>query len=482
MRFEPVQRILGVLLMVFSTTMLPPLLISLSIGDGTEEPFIIAFAIIFGSGALLWFPVRRIHRELRTRDGFLITAMFWVVLGLSGALPFMLARNPHMPFVDAVFESISGLTTTGATVLTGIDSLPKSILYYRQQLHFFGGMGIIVLAVAILPMLGVGGMQLYRAETPGPIKDKLTPRITETAKALWYIYLGLNVACALAYWGAGMSLFDAIGSAFATLSTGGFSVHDASFGYYHSPLINMIGVVFMVLAGTNFALHFMVWRGRSLRPYLKDPEFRFYIGVLVAAAGLTTAVLIVTNFYAGATDALDQAIFQVVSFATNTGLTTTNYYAWPRFLPVLLFFLSIMGGCAGSTAGGIKMIRILLLGKQGWREGLKLIHPQAQIPVKLGRKPVGDTVMDAVWGFFAAYVATFVIIMMLVMATGVDQVTAFSTVASCMDGLGPGLGDAAINYGHLPTLAKWFLSLAMLMGRLEIFTFLVLFSPTFWRR
>ena len=482
MHYPAVQRILGVLLMVFSFTMLPPVVVSAITEDGASLPFIVAFGLILVAGFVMWLPVRDYRRDLRTRDGFFVVTAMWVALALSGALPFMLAKSPHMTLADAVFETMSGLTTTGATVIHGIDHLPPSILYYRQQLNWLGGMGIIVLAVAILPMLGIGGMQLYRAETPGPVKDaKLTPRIAETAKALWYIYLGLTVACALAYWLGGMTPFDAIGHSFSTLATGGFSTHDASMAYYNSPVLDMIGAVFMFLAGVNFALHFAAWRYRKLSAYLADPEFGFYLGVVIISVIIVSLELLNTGAVPPS-EVLRHAIFQVMTFITNTGLASTDYYNWPSFLPVLLMFVSIIGGCAGSTAGGIKVVRFQLMLRQGYRELLRLIHPQAQFLVKLGNRAVDDQVTTAVWGFFATYMAVFAIILLVVMGTGLDQITAFSSVVMAMNNLGIAFGSVSTGFGNISDTAKWALSLAMLMGRLEVFTVLVLFTPAFWRR
>jgi len=409
--------------------------------------------------------------------------MFWVVLGLAGAVPLVLSTDPTLSATDAVFESFSGLTTTGATVITGLDDLPASILYYRQQLQWLGGMGIIVLAVAIMPMLGIGGMQLYRAETPGPLKDnKLTPRITETAKALWYIYLTLTIACAVCYWLAGMSGFDAIGHSFSTVAIGGFSTHDQSMGYFQSSTIEMIAVVFMLLAGMNFALHFMAWRSMSLNPYRYDSEAKGYIFVLAIVTTITVVYLYYTHTFVFFSDALHAGLFQAVSIGTTTGFTTTEYFVWPGFLPVMLLFVSFIGGCAGSTGGGMKVIRFLLLVKQGHRETMRLIHPNAQIPVKVGNKTMPDRVVSAIWGFFAAYVGSFVVIMLFLMATGLDQITAFSAVAACMNNLGPGLGDVGANYVNINDPAKWALTFAMMLGRLEVFTLVILFTRAFWRR
>ena len=356
MQLSVVQRILGLLLMLFSLSMLPPALVGLLYDEQAVIAFIDGFALILVTGLVLWLPVRRVSKDLRLRDGFIVVVMFWGVLGVVGALPLFLSHQPDIGVTDAVFESISGLTTTGATVLSGLDDLPRSILFYRQQLQWMGGMGIIVLAVAILPMLGVGGMQLYRAETPGPVKDtKLTPRITETAKALWYIYLGLTTACALAYWGAGMNLFDAVSHSFSTVAIGGFSTHDASMGYFNSPLIEAVAVVFMLLAGANFGLHFAAWRSLSLGPYAADAEFKTYLGILGVVAIITTSYLYLVSYFSGLGSALHHGIFQTVSIGTTTGFTTSEYHNWPGFLPVLLLFLSFIGGCAGSTGGGMKV-------------------------------------------------------------------------------------------------------------------------------
>lgn len=485
MRFDAVQRILGVLLMVFSLTMVPPLLVGVIAGDGTGAAFIIALVSILIVGALLWLPVRNRRRELRARDGFLIVSLFWISLGLAGAIPFAVSDLAGVSVVDAVFESVSGLTTTGATVITGIEDLPVAVRYYRQQLQWLGGMGIIVLAVAILPMLGIGGMQLYRAELPGPVKDsKLTPRLTQTAKALWYIYLTLTVVCAGAYWLAGMTPFDAVAHAFSTVATGGFSTHDASIGYFDSAVIEMITVVFMLLSAFNFSLHFYVWRRRSIEPWRSDPELRFYVAAILVACAATMLVLTLQS----ASHAIPggeiwrHAIFQVVSFATTTGYTTEQHALWPAFVPVLLLFLSFMGGSANSTSGGIKVVRVLLLFRQGWREIVRLIHPQAQLPVKLGDRAVDERVIQAVWGFFGAYVGIFSLMMLTLMAMGLDQVTAFSATASGLNNLGPGLGEVASHFADVGVGPKLLLCFAMILGRLELFTLLVLFTPTFWRR
>ncbi len=484
MHFIVIQRILGLLLVIFSSTQLPPMLVSVIYADGAFEPFFYAFAITLITGIVMWLPAKNFKRELRLRDGFLVVVLFWTVLGIFGSIPFILSLQVDISITDAIFESISGLTTTGATVITGLDSLPKSILYYRQQLQWLGGMGIIVLAVAIMPMLGIGGMQLYRAETPGPIKDsKLTPRITETAKALWYIYLSLTVICSFAYWVAGMDLFDAIAHSFATVAIGGFSTHDDSMGYFiDKPAVEIVAIVFMIIAGVNFALHFVAWRTRSLRHYFLDSEFKLYASILLIVGVISSAYL----YYMGVFDSPERAIlhgvFQTVSIGTTTGFTTHEYHNWPGFLPVLLLFISFIGACAGSTGGGMKVIRFLLLLKQGMREIMRVIHPNAIITTKVGGTPLPAHVINSVWGFFSAYVGMFSIILLLLMLTGLDQVSAFSATAACINNLGPGLNEVGSNYASLTDAAKWILTFAMLLGRLEIFTLLVLLTPAFWRR
>jgi trk system potassium uptake protein TrkH len=482
MRVLTVQRVLGLLLAMFSLTMLPPIIFSVFFADGTWLVFIEAFLIVAAMGLALWWPARRSVRDLRLRDGFLIVALYWIVLGLVGSVPFLLIQNPQIGFTDAVFESISGLTTTGATVLTGLDSLPPAVLYYRQQLQWFGGLGIIVLAVAVLPMLGVGGMQLYRAETPGPVKDsKLTPKITKTAKALWYIYLGITVICCLAYWAAGMSFFDALCHSFSTVAIGGFSTHDASIAYFDSPLIELIAVTFMIIAGVNFALHYLAWRERSVLNYFTDPEFRAYVWILGSLTVFVLLYLFVAQVFSGPSETLLKGLFQVVSIATTTGFTTDDFSLWPGALPVLLIFASFIGGCAGSTAGGMKVVRWTLMYRQGAREFQRLVHPSAEIPVRLGSKAVHPRVVDAVWGFFAVYIVVFTVLILVMLATGLDQTSAFSAVAASLNNLGPGLGEVASGFGQLPVVAKWASIAAMLLGRLEIFTLLVLITPTFWR-
>lgn len=481
MQTQVIIRILGILLMIFSLAMLPPIFVALQFGDGGGLAFFSAFVVSLCLGLFLFLPRKNVRGELRTRDGFLVVILFWGVLSFMGALPLYLGDIPNFGISDAVFESFSGLTTTGATVISGLDSLSHSILFYRQQLQWMGGMGIIVLAVAVLPMLGIGGMQLYRAETPGPVKDaKLTPRIAGTAKALWYIYFGLTVVCAMSYWLAGMSVFDAISHSFSTIAIGGFSTHDKSIGWFQSTDIELICSFFMLLAGVNFSLHFVAVRRLSLSSYFNDTEFKVYLSILLFVILLSIIILLYHQHY-DFSEAVVKSIFHTISIGTTTGFSTDDYTLWPIFLPVLLIFVSFIGGCAGSTGGGMKVIRILLLFKQGTREIKRLIHPNAIFKIRISGTAVPEKIVESVWGFFATYIVLFFIFMLILMADGHDQITAYSAVAACMNNLGPGLGDVAANYSGLSDLSKWVLSLAMLFGRLEIFTLLVLFSPDFWR-
>jgi len=477
-----VQRVVGILLTLFSLTMIPPVLIGLIYEDQFHAitPFIGGFAATLVVGLLLFLPVRNHQAELRIRDGYLIVVLFWSVLGIFGGLPFFLYSPLDLTVARAIFESMSGLTTTGATLIVGLDLLPKSILFYRQQMQWLGGMGIIVLAVAILPLLGIGGQQLYKAETPGINKGKLTPRIANTAKALWYIYLGLTIVCALAYWAAGMTLFDAVGHSFSTVAIGGFSTHDASIGYFDSTLIEMIAVVFMLISGVNFALHFAAVRKLSLVHYWRDEEFRTYLYIAATLTLVTSTYLYLTET-SELSKSIRDAIFHVVSIGTTTGFTSEEYFNWPGFLPVLLLFASFAGGCAGSTGGGMKVVRVLLLFKQGQRELLRMLHPYATVVVKVGRTTMSNHMIDVVWGFFASYLAVLAVILLCLMAAGLDQESAFSAVVACMNNLGPGLGIVAANYSSLGDFELSLLSVAMLFGRLEIFTLLVLFTPAFWR-
>ena len=483
-RYAAVQQVLGLLLMVFSLSMLPPMAVSLFYNDGALRAFGTGLWITLAFGAGVWWPVRNAHTDLKLRDGFLVVVLFWVVLSAFGAIPLYVTESGWHTYLDALFESVSGLTTTGATmVASGLDHMPRSLLYYRAQLHWLGGMGVIVLAVALLPILGVGGMQLFKAETPGPMKDaKLTPRIAGTARALWLVYVALTVACALAYWAAGMSLFDAICHAFSTLATGGFSTHDASIGHFKSPGLEYVVMLFMLLGTFNFAVHFTVWRERNPLTYLRDVEVR---ACLVTIAGFILLIFLPVYFAEtlgsfGAT--LRTVAFQVISYGSTTGFATTDPSRWPMYAPLMLILCGFMIGCAGSTSGGVKVVRLLLFVKQAIREMYHLIHPNAAAPIKLQGKVVPDSVVYAIGGFFSVYIGATIVLTFIMMTTGLDPVYAFSAVAACINNMGPGLGALNGSMASINDFGKCVLIFTMLLGRLEIFTLLIVFTPGFWRR
>ena len=469
--------------MFFSTAQLFPASVAYYFQEyGLIKVFFNTLLATFLCGFLLYILSATKKEDLRTKDGFIITVLFWTVLSIFGSFPLIFAEEIDISYIDALFESISGLTTTGATVLTGLDELPRSILFYRQLLQWLGGMGIIVLAVAVLPLLGIGGMQLYKAETPGPLKDsKLTPRITETAKALWYVYLTMTIVCASAYKFFGMTTYDAICHAFSTVSIGGFSTHDESFGFFTQTSIRWTAVIFMVIAGINFGLHYIAWSKRRLLHYFYDSEVKAYFVILLTVFGLTFLTLSIYLEDPG-TSLIQESAFQVVSIATTTGFLTANYSNWPLFVPILLLLTAFIGACAGSTGGGIKVVRTLVLAKQSAGEITKLIHPNAVISIKLGKKAVSSRVAESVWGFFSIYVIVFIMLFLFLLAQGNDFITSFSAVGATLNNLGPGLGEVSNNYQSLSDYSKLGLCMAMLLGRLEIFTLLVLFTPAFWRK
>jgi len=481
MQFSIVFKTIGLLLMVFSLTQLPPLLVDFIYQQNESSSFISAFSLTLLSGFVLWVPFRNTKRDFRIREGVLVVVSFWFVLSLFATIPFLLSESLRMSFSDAFFESMSGLTTTGATVLAGLDDLPKAILYYRQQLQWLGGMGIIVLAVAILPMLGVGGMELYHAESSGISKERLTPKLTQTAKALWKIYISFTIICALGYYLAGMDVFDAIGHSYSTVAIGGFSTHDASIGYFNSGAIESVAIVFMLLAGINFSLHFFVWQKKNVFTYSKDSELKAYLFILFITAVVVGVYLFDSGYYSSISESARQAVFQTVSIATTTGFASTDYSQWPFILPMLLIFASFIGACAGSTGGGIKVVRVLLMFKLAMKEIKKFIHPNAQINIKLNHRSVAESTLISVWGFFSLYVIAFIIILIALMFTGLDQISAFSATAASINNLGPGLGEVAANYGGISDSAKWILSFSMLLGRLEILTLMALLHKAFWR-
>ena len=435
-------------------------------------------------GLLLWVLTRRSKRELLPRDGFLLVNLVWAVLPAFAALPLWWGV-PSISYTDAYFEAMSGLTATGATVLTGLDDLPLSVNIWRCFLQLFGGLGIMLLVVAILPLLGLGGLQLYRAETPGPMKDaKLTPRIAETARGLWGVYVLLSVACLLAYRWAGMDWADAFMHMSTTVSLGGFSSHDASFAYWDLWRIEAVAVTFMLLAGVSFARYFVMWRTRSLRSLLADVEVRWYVLVLLGSVALLTLLLMLDAVETDWLEALRHVMFQVVSLATTTGYASVNYAMWPAFAPVLLLLLGCFVSCAGSTGGGIKMVRVILLAKQATRELVRTVHPRVINPVKLGQTPVANGVLVAVLAFMLIYGASMLGLSLLMLWTGLDFVTAFSAVVALLNNIGPGLGLVGpINhYGVLTDAQTWLGSFAMMLGRLELLSVWVLLTRAFWRK
>lgn len=476
-----VLQILSALTLIFSITMLPPIFMELYFQDGELLPYLITFLVSIGIGILGWVPTIGYKKSVRTRDGFLVVVLFWVVYSILSALPFFLSTTPEISFVDALFEGISGITTTGATVYANVDALPHSLLYYRAQSNFFGGLGIIVLATAILPLLGIGGVKIYQSETPGPFKEeKLTPRLADTAKILWAVYSVLTLMGLVAFMLAGMGWFDALCHIFATMALGGFSTKGASLGHFNSLGIEMVAGVFTILAAVNFALYFLVYERRSLVPVIKNAEFRFFMAVLFGVTAVVCGWLYVSGSF-NLVDSLVHGFTQTASVMTDNGLVVANFPAWPGGIVVLLMFSSFFGGCVGSTCGGIKAMRFLVLYKQSLREIKQLIHPRATITLKVGETVVQDRVVQAVSGFFFLYLFATVFFVIALVFTGLDLRTAFGTVAACINNMGVGDGDTASNFGVLNDTAKWLMCLAMLIGRLEVFPILILLSRTFWR-
>jgi trk system potassium uptake protein TrkH len=479
-----VLALVGRMVVLFALLLLVPLAFAVGRHDDAEQAFIVATVVTAAVGLLMSAATRRFRRELQPRDGFVLVGMTWLVLPAFGALPLVLAV-PGLSVTNAYFEAMSAFTATGATAIAGLDALPLSVNVWRCFMQWVGGLGIIVLAVAILPLLGVGGSQLFKAEFSGPLKDqKLTPRIADTARVLWGTYFGLSLACFLAYRLGGMSWTDAFLHMCSTVSLGGFSNYDASFGHFQSPLLEMIAVVFMLLAGISLLSYFAMWRARSAGPLLRNPEVLAFYLVIAAATGLIAGYLLWHEAYDDPWQAVRHTVFHVVSVATTTGYASTDYAAWPLFAPLLMILLGCFATCAGSTGGGIKMIRMLLLLKQARRELVRIVHPNVVNPVTLGASAVSDRVMQAVIAYMMIYGASLVGLTMLLLFSGLDVVTAFTAVIACVNNIGPGLGDVgpAVNYGGLGDFQTWVCTFAMLLGRLELLSVLVLFTPQFWRR
>ena len=483
----PVLRVLGILIMVFALAMGLPMGVSWFQDDGVWRVYPTAMGVTLAVGALFWWGLRKYTRELQPRHGVMLVTLVWVLLPLFAVLPLMLAMHQvgrPISFTHAYFEAVSGLTTTGSTVISGLDTLPVSVNVWRTFLQWVGGMGILILAVAVLPMLGVGGSQLFKAEAAGPVKDaKLTPRMTGTAKGLWGVYAIFSIACALAYWLGGMQPLDAVMHMFTTVSLGGLSPYDASFGHFQSPVLEAVALVFMFAASCNFALYFVALRKGHWGGFWRDPELRATLSVLAGGGLLVSLLLWFKGVYAPL-DALRHGMFNVVSIATTTGYATVDYIGWPVFAPVFMLLLSGVATSAGSTGCGIKMVRVLILVKQARREMTRLVHPRAVQPVRLGESVVDNRVIFSVLAFMLVYGGTVIGLSMVLLLTDLDPVTAFSAVLASVNCMGPGLGQVgpASNYAVLTDFQIWVCTLAMLLGRLEFLSVIALLTPAFWRR
>ncbi|WP_196139832.1 TrkH family potassium uptake protein [Aliikangiella sp. G2MR2-5] len=470
----------GLVLSIFSCSFLPPIIISKATEDGQSLAFELAFIVTLAIGLFMWLPSRRLDMEIKFRESFVMVTFIWFFIGLTGAIPFV--EILHLSLVDAVFETLSGLSTAGSTVLSGLDEMPKSLLFYRQELQWIGGMGIIVLVVAVLPLLNVGGMKLFKAETPGPMKDeKLSPRILHTAQYLWVIYLGLTIACSLSFYLAGMSLFDAVCHAMTAVSTGGFSTHDASIGYFDSFTIELLASVFMLLGAINFALHFSVLNKLSLEDYIHDEETKTFIILVLILVVITATTLFISGYSQTLSQSFRLAFFEVITIITSTGYGIDDFSNWPTFLPAMLIFCSFLGGCSGSTAGGIKIVRIKIWLSEIGLQLYRLVHPKAIQNLRYNGQIVSNDVLNSIRAFFTLYALTAAAYTLAMIATGLDFNSAFGAVAACLNVLGPGLGKTASSFAEVSDTGKWLMSSAMIAGRLEIFTVIVLLSPSYWR-
>ncbi len=483
MRLKPILTVLGFLVFAVGLAMLTAYPVSLYFGGTDALPILLASICTVISGLLLWFVFReREAGELRVREGFAIVTFGWMVVPLFGSLPYLFS-GAIPSFTDAYYETVSGFTTTGASILTDVEAFPNGLLYWRMLTHWLGGMGIIVLSLAILPLLGIGGMQLFKAEVAGPTKDKLTPRVAETARLLWGLYVLLTVSQVVLLVVGDMPLFDAVCHAFATISTGGFSTKNASIAHYNSVYIDCVVMFFMFVGGTNFALHFGALKGR-FADYFRDTEFKFFLGTLGVAVLVVTAVIGESSFGGDYLKSLRYVAFNIISVMTCTGFATADFAIWAPLAQVVLLFLMFPGACGGSTGGGMKTIRVLILLKTAANELKKIAHPKVVANVRLGGKTVDQEILFTVAGFIILYLVTFATSTILLTATGLDIVTSMSAIASAMANVGPGLGTVGpmANFAHLSDLAKWVLSSCMLLGRLEIYTVFVLFSSAFWKR
>ena len=482
MQYKTIIRLIGLLFILYSFSMLPPLLINHFFTETIWTPFVIPFVLCFTLGLTLWLSCRNHRNLLKIREGFLIVVIIWFGISCISVLPFLLFQDLHLSFTDIVFETVSGLTTTGASVFTKLNDLPHALLYYRQQLQFIGGMGIVVLAVAIFPMLGMGGTQLFRVETSGALRDnKLTPRITQTAKALWGIYCLLTLSCACSYWFCGMDWFSALGESFATVSTGGFSMHDESFFYYHSNAIEVFACVFMLTGSISFSLHYLAFQKHTLNHYFKDEEFRFFAFCFLVLTLVCVSTLVVDHTFAPNQAHWIDNVFMIRSLTTTTGFSLTPIDHWATFTPILIILASMVGGCAGSTTGGFKMLRLLLMAKQSKREFVRLIHPQAVLPIKINEKTISEPILQSVTGYVSLFLGFFAVLILVFMALGNDFTTSFSAIAAGLANSGAGIGSISSNFSGLSLASKWLLIFTMLLGRLELYPLFILFTRTFWK-
>ena len=463
--------------MFFSISFVIPIITSIIYKDGALSVFIITFSIVFIIGFLGWMALRNSNEEMTHKDGFLVITLFWIVLSSAGSIPFTLSG---MSFIDAFFESMSGITTTGATVITNLSALPVSLLIYRQLLQWMGGMGLIVLAIAVMPLLGIGGGQLYKAEIPGAMNDqKLTPRIKETAQALWLIYLLLTVCCAILYFFAGMNAFDAISHSLSTVSIGGFSTYDQSIGYFKNGLIEVVCIIFMLLSALSFALHYFAFYMKKPLKYLYDPELRFFLSII---AFIFLLSVLLNYFSTQGQASIRELLFHSVSIVTTTGFAIGDSNQWNPSIGFLLLVGAFIGACSGSVGGGIKSWRVLVMINSAYINLKQMIHPNAVISLKIGTKSLENDVTASVWAFFSVYVISFVVLLLSLVSTGLDFQSAFSAIGACLNNLGPGLGEVSQTYSSVSSAGKVILSFAMILGRLEIFTLLILFTPAFWQK
>ena len=478
-----VAPLLGLIAMVMSLWHLLPIAVSLAAADGAAPAFVQSMALNAAAGGLLWLATRRYREDLKPRDGITLVVLAWIGGAAFATVPLQLTIE-GLSFTDAYFEAVAGLTASGGTILTGLDRLPPSINVWRAELQWLGGLGVLVLAVAILPLLGVGGRQIFRAEMPGPMKDaRLTPRIKETAKALWSVYVVLTALCLLAYRLAGMSWLDALVHSFTTMGLGGFSSHDASFAYFDSAAIETVAIVFMLVAGINFATHFLAWRYRSIQPYRRDPEAVTYALVLATSVLVIGGYLWLNGTYPDLARAVRFAAFNTISVATTTGYVTADYGSWPSLAPLWLLFLGTFVACSGSTGGGIRMIRAIVLYRQIYRDMVRMLHPNAITPVKVAGQVVPGHIIFGVLAFFFAWVATLVVATLLLAASGLEPLTALSAAVASLCNIGPGLNEVGpgSTFGSLSDFQTWVCTAVMLLGRLEILTVLILFTPAYWR-